>query len=195
MKLFAAIMILLFISGCSSKQAHPVNIYTLKYDASSTIPAIMITDKTLKIATPRSTKEIKKDTILYAKTPLRRDSYAFSRWSDTPNHMLAAFLVSKLDQSGIFKAVVPASSPVKSPWLLQSTVEDFYQQFDEQTSYAIIKMRFFLIDTKAKKVLARHYVSLKIPADSLDAEGGVKAFDIAMNQLGDNVKTWLLSLL
>jgi len=188
-------MLFLF-NGCSQKTVQKTDIYTLKFQQNeNTKPTIMISNKTLEIMLPQSTKEIRKNKILYAKNFFQRESYAYSRWSDTPNKMLAQFLISKLDQSGIFNAVLAAHSPVDADLLLQSTIEDFYQYFEDNQAYAIVKIRFFLIDKKDKNILSKHYFSAKIPSDSLDAKGGVKAFHIAIEQITDDVKTWLISAL
>ncbi len=184
---------MLTLGGCSSKSSQTIDIYTLKYsevlDKNRTITFV---DKTLKIALPKSTKEIRKNKIIYSKTPHQREAYAYSRWSDTPNHMIEQFLVTLLNQNRLFKAVIPATSEAKSEWILESNIEDFYQSFDkENQSFGVIKIRFFLINQKDREVISKHFFSTKVPASSLDAEGGVKALNDALLQMGRALINWL----
>jgi cholesterol transport system auxiliary component len=187
------ILMILMIGGCSMKSPHPIDIFTLKNNItldkkhSSIFP-----DKVLKIALPQSTKEIKTNKILYTKTANQREAYAYSRWSDTPNHMIEQFLVTLLNQNKLFKAVLPASSIANSDFILESNIEDFYQIFDnEKQSFAVVKISFFLIDQKDKKVIAKHSIKNRVPASSLDAKGGVEAFNNAVGQVGKKLTKWL----
>ncbi len=190
--LIGILMILIF-SGCGSKNGKAIDIYTLKYNEfSSKQTSFVQTDKIIKIATPKSTKEIKKNKILYAKMPYQREAYAYSRWSDTPNHLIEQFLVSLLNENGLFKAAVPATSKAKSQWILESTIENFYQYFDEKNrSFGVVKIRFFLINQKDKKLIVKHYFKAKVPTSSLDAKGGVKALNEALEQIGIQLSNWL----
>ncbi len=187
------ILVMLTLGGCSSKSSQTIDIYTLKYsEVLDKNRTITFADKTLKIALPKSTKEIRKNKILYAKTAHQREAYAYSHWSDTPNHMIEQFLVTLLNQNRLFKAVIPATSEAKSEWILESNIEDFYQSFDkENQSFGVIKIRFFLINQKDREVISKHFFSTKVPASSLDAEGGVKALNDALLQMGRALINWL----
>ncbi len=185
------ILVMLTLGGCSSKSSQAIDIYTLKYSEAVDKNRTTI-DKTLKISLPKSTKEIRKNKILYAKTAHQREAYAYSLWSDTPNRMIEQFLVTLLNQNRLFKAVIPASSEAKSEWLLESTIEDFYQSFDKDNhSFGVVKIRFFLINQKDKKMISKHFFSTKVPAPSLNAEGGVKALNDALLQIGAELTNWL----
>lgn len=185
-----SVLAMFILVGCSSKT---VDVYTLKYSESLSKKATFANkNKTIKISIPKSTKEIRKNKILYAKTPYMRESYAYSRWSDTPNHMIEQYLVTLLDQSKLFKAVIPADSKAKSQWILESNIEDFYQYFDkDKRAFAVVKIRFLLIDNKDKRVIASHHFSTKTPAPSLDAKGGVKAMDEALKHIGIQLVNWI----
>jgi cholesterol transport system auxiliary component len=187
------ILTILTFAGCSSKNSHAIDIYTLKYhDAPNQNHSLSSSEKTLKITPPKSTKEIRKNKILYAKTVQQREAYAHSRWSDIPNHMIEQFLVTLLNQKGLFKAVIPSTSMAKSDWILESNIEDFYQSFNKDNqSFGVIKIRFFLINQKDKKVISKRYFSVKAPAPTLDAKGGVKALNNALEEIGNQLINWL----
>ena len=185
------ILVMLTLSGCSSKSSQSIDIYTLKYSELLNKNRTTI-DKTLKISLPKSTKEIRKNKILYAKTPHQREAYAYSRWSDTPNRMVEQFLVTFLNQNELFKVVIPANSEANSEWILESSIEDFYHSFNkENQSFGVVKIRFFLINQKDKKVISKRFFSTNVPASSLNAEGGVKALNEALLQIGEELIIWL----
>lgn len=187
------ILVILTLGGCSSKNNQAIDIYTLKYsEVWDKNRAITFADTTLKISLPKSTKEIRKNKILYAKTLHKRETYAYSRWIDTPNSMIAQFLITLLNQNGLFKAVIPATSEAKSEWILESTIEDFHQSFDKENhSFGVVKIHFFLINQKDRKVISKRYFSVKIPAPTSDAKGGVKALNNALEEIGRKLINWL----
>jgi len=191
--LLLSILIVLLTGGCSMKTPHAIDIFTLKHNTvlDKKHPAVF-PDKVLKVALAQSTKEIKTKKILYTKTPYKREAYAYSRWSDTPNHMIEQFLVTTLNRNRLFKAVLPASSIAKSDFILESNIEDFYQLFDKENhSFAVVKISFFLIDQKDKKIVSKHTINSKVPAPSLDAKGGVKAFNDTLDQISKKLIYWL----
>ncbi len=194
--LLTLIMIMIF-GGCSSKTGKAINVYTLKYQEhprATITPAK--TNKILKITLPQSSKEIQKNKILYATNPLQREAYAYSRWSDTPNHMLAQFLVSHLNHSGLFKGVLPSTSLGNPTWILESNIEDFYHYFDDKDrAFSIIKIQFYLINKKDKKLIAKRDISVSVPSTTLDAKGGVQAFNLALKEVAIQLQTWLEKLL
>ncbi len=192
-----AIIMMILASGCSSKTAKTIDVYTLTYQGHSTKNiSTPKTDKVLKITLPQSSKEIQKNKILYANTPQQREAYAYSRWSDTPNQMIEQFLVSHLNHSGLFKAVIPNMSQVKPEWILESNIEDFYQNFDDKKkAFSIVNIQFFLINKKDKKLIARYHISVKVPSSSLDARGGVQAFNLALEKVAKELQMWLKKLL
>lgn len=181
---------ILALSGCSSKN-RPVDIYTLKYTTTLNFQASSTSTKSLKIATPRSTREIKSDNILYAPTPSQRERYAYSRWSDTPNHMLESYLVALLDNSHIFSTVLPATSTARSNLLLESTIEDFYHLVEGEKSFGIIKIRFYLIDEKSKKVISDNLFSSKAQAATVDAKGAAEALHGTLGEMEKELVDWL----
>ena len=199
MKTFYAIILLtiatLFV-GCAAKTTRPITLYTLRGDdAAATHYAHRFAGKTLRIMTPVSTKTIRTRKILYARMPQQCDAYAYSRWSDTPNHLIAAVLRSCLERSGIFKAVTDADSRADADLILESHLERFYQRFTAQgEAYAVIGLDFLLIDAHSRRVIATHSLRYRIPAPTPDAKGGVEAFEKGIRKSAEEVAQWLSKL-
>jgi cholesterol transport system auxiliary component len=148
--------------------------------------------KTIQIQLPKSTKEIRGKKIWYAKNPLERNSYLYSRWSDTPNRLIARYLQNYLNYTHTYKAVIDENSLAKPDYILESNLEDFYQLFEnEKNAYGILKMHFFLIDAQNEKIIDTFSVNLKIPSPSPDAKGGVEALHTATRRSAETLLQWL----
>ena len=197
-KLLFTLIVSLFFAGCITKTTPPLHIYTLKqpaYLAKTEEVQKRFDNSTLLLQTPRSTREIRTKKILYATTPHEREAYLYSRWSDTPNQLVAAYLRTYLQQSGLFKAVVDETSHAKADYILESRLDDFYQQFvSPKKAFALIRGTFTLIDAKTRKVVGSRIIEIRTPAPEPDAKGGVKAFEKAMESLAQKVAIWLSKL-
>jgi len=191
--LILLIIIQLFWYGCAARQNKPIAHYTLKTEEALPLSKVRkFEHKTLQIQLPRSTKEIKKNKILYTKNPLQRDTYLYSRWSDTPNRLIAYYFRTYLAGSNLFKTVIDERSIAKPDYILESNLEEFYQLFEtDQSAYGVLKIHFFLIDAKKKKVIASYFTNFKIPASSPDAKGGVEALQKATKKSAEALLGWL----
>ncbi len=199
MKITKQIFILLILPiffGCSFKETKALDIYTLRASKpQNIIKKTKFNNYTLMVLLPKSENQIRKNRILYATTPNQRENYAFSRWSDTPNHLIAQNLLSYLDETGIFKAVIFENTRAKSDLILESYIEDFYQNFENnKDSYAIVNIRFFLIDAKSKKVISKRDFKIKTKSPSSDAKGAVRAFNNSIETLCLKLQNWLLEV-
>lgn len=183
----------LLLGGCAVKTTPPIDHYTLQMPpAPVSSPTGNFRTMTLKIKRPESIRQICSTRIHYAFSPLERESYAYSRWSDTPNALIAAYLRTLLLQSPLFNAVVSDSSSARSDLTLESQIEAFYQRFESGTkAYAILQMHFILIDTETKKVIAKRGFTEKVPSPTPDAGGAAKAFSEAVKLMGKELEGWL----
>ena len=180
-------------NGCASKQSRPITLYTLHMkEIPQTTAHSRLQTKTIQIQLPKSTKEIRGKKIWYAKNPLERNSYLYSRWSDTPNRLIARYLQNYLNYTHTYKAVIDENSLAKPDYILESNLEDFYQLFEsEKNAYGILKMHFFLIDAQNEKIIDTFSVNLKIPSPSPDAKGGVVALHTATRRSAETLLQWL----
>lgn len=189
------ILMSILISGCAiKKMTPPIDTYTIKKHTLHTTKTKKqkFTDKILKIALPISTKEIRSNRILYSKNKFDRDTYAYGRWSDTPNKMLQNNFIFTVGQSGLFKAVLLKSSTAKADYILESRILDFYHDFStKEHSYAVIKVEAHLIDRQSRKVVASKYFTLSKEAPSNNMQGGVIALGRAAETLSKELVAWL----
>jgi len=190
------IILLTLVTGCATTKSLSVQHYTLELSQTGVKALVKRnSEKSLTIDTPKSIAAIKSRKILYQDKDHTLNAYAFSEWSDTPNRMFASLLLSALIDSTIFKVVLPVDSRADSDYVLESTLHTFRQQINSQTSAnALVKITFYLLKKDTTTVISSRVFVSKIDAQSVDAIGGVKSFNTAVNEISDELIEWLLSL-
>jgi len=194
--LFVIAATLLFNTACATKTMHPTQIYTLK----NTQPPTTEThpkphSKVLQIAMPQTTRELHTREIRYAVHANQRQSYAYNRWSDTPDRLIAAYLREAVANHGLFRAVTGPYSEAKADRRLESYLDDFYLQFPEKApAYAILDMRFVLLDTANRHVIASRRFYQRVAVAKPTPQAGVDALHEALRRLASELLIWLEKL-
>lgn len=116
--------------------------------------------------------------------PLRRRSYAESRWVAQPSDMLALALE---------RALKPGGSGNRCR--LQIEVDEFVQVFDSaERSRVEVVLRAGLVPPRSDEALAQSEFRAAVPAPSGDAVGGVGAFRTAADRLAGELAGWIATL-
>jgi cholesterol transport system auxiliary component len=119
--------------------------------------------------------------LLYAE-PLRRHSYADSRWTAPPGELLERALNRQTGNSA-------------SGCRLRVDLDELSQVFDTpQSSRSVLEARASLMAPNHDAILARQSFALVQPAPSADARGGVAAAVVAVAALGSEMNVWLTKL-
>ncbi len=119
--------------------------------------------------------------------PLRRQSYAASRWAAAPAELLESALRRRL------AAAEPSARGAGCR--LQLVLDEFEQRFDDvQNSHAVIEVRAQLLPVRGGDALVRRGFRLTRPAPTADARGGAVAARDAVQALGDDLGRWLADL-
>ncbi len=158
------------------------------------IPAAKATDPVLVIAELRSRPGYETPRMAYVKRDYALDYYATSQWADTPAHMLQPLLVNALDATGHYSAVLRAPAPVAGALRLEAEVVRFEQVFTVQPSRMHISMRVQLIDTRKGIVLGTRQFDSDLPAPSENAYGGVRAANLALAPILNEIAAFCVSL-
>jgi cholesterol transport system auxiliary component len=116
--------------------------------------------------------------------PLRRQSYAESRWAAPPAEMLEAFLKRRM----VFGQPDFSGAGCR----LQLVLGELEQRFDDpQRSQVALEVRVLLTPLRGSEVLARRAFLIHKPAPTPDARGGVTAARDAVQVLADDLGHWL----
>ena len=170
----------LLFSGCGFKQTTlDVNHYSIDYKSvkSSYVNSL----KSIYIEVPTINNSFNTNAILYTQKPYLFEAYAKNRWIDLPSGMIHNYLVQSVENSNIFKAVLSKKSNIEFDYTLKSNVINLYHGFEEDKSYAILKIKFDLVTDK--KLLKTFSYDKKLLCKTNTPYG----FIIAINSAFDEV--------
>lgn len=116
--------------------------------------------------------------------PLRRRSYAESRWAASPAELLERFLKRRI----VFGQTALGGSGCR----LQLALDELEQRFDDpQRSQAVLEVRALLLPPRANEILAKKAFSIRKSAATATAAGGAAAARDATQTLADQLGGWL----
>ena len=116
--------------------------------------------------------------------PLRRQSYAESRWAAPPAALLEAFLKRRM----VFGQPDFSGAGCR----LQLVLDEMEQRFDDpQKSQVVLEVRALLTPSRGAETLARRVFMFRRAAPAPSAAGGVAATRDAVQALADELGGWL----
>ena len=186
----ALICILLWFSGCSSKQA-PLKVYTLNAPMVAKTSSSKFKYKTIKVMYPQSLKEKISQKMRYSYSNAEQGVYQNSQWSNNIGKLLEGTLIQTLDGSNLFKAVLPYASTAQEDYRLESNIFAFSHQVRGEQSHALVSMQFSLINTDTGKLVKTKRFSYKVATKTMDAKGYVEATNEAVGRLTKDLLRWL----
>ena len=173
---------LLLITGCNaliSKPTLQTTYYSLERDPPKLPKEFTPNDNlnlpTLIVNMPKANAGFDTRRMMYSRVPHQLEYFAKNEWIDSPAHMLQPLLVSAIEKTGGFKAVLPKYSAVKSDIRLESEIVQLIQLFNNKPSQVQFTLRATLIDNITNKVIAHREFDELTNAKSDDPSGGVLA--------------------
>ena len=191
---FAILVALTLITGCALQSLPPVEIYAIEpgWDHSNRAPAEKKGSAILQIAPVRGSGAFSGTDIFYTDTRDIQHSYAYSRWRDAPVRAMQTVLEEAMENSGLFRAVLPPTSVSGADYLLESTLLEFGHFLGQDGSSAgVVRMRFHLLDNKSRRVIATKELVARMPVATLDARGGAAAINQAALKIANDLVIWL----
>ncbi len=196
-KYLMVFFIFAIVAGCATNSVPAVDSYTINVSCDVEKPSEKIAkfSKVLKVSKPKSTADIMSRHILYQEKEFEQNPYAHSKWSDTPNKMLASLFISCINKNTVFKSVLPSYSKGKADLLLESTLLEFYHHINSDgSSEGRMRIEFYLIEPKSGEVIATKEFVYKATSKTLDVIGGVRALNDASKSVALSLTQWLSSL-
>ena len=182
------------ITGCTFQSLPPVEIYALEpgWGQNDPAPTEKRGSALIQIAPVRGSAAFTTNEILYTDTRHTQHSYAYSRWRDTPVRAMQTVLEVAVENSGLFRAVLPPTSVSRADFLVESVLLEFGHFLGQDgSSTGVVRMRFHLIDNKSRKVVASKELVARIPAATLDARGATAAINQAAIKVTSDLVVWL----
>jgi len=189
------ILMTLLLTSCNLVAPVPAptpNRYTL-----STIPPALATPskttaRVLLIPVPSAAPGYDTNQMAYSQSPYRINYFASHQWVDVPSHLFWMLTARTLEQSGKFSAVVtaPYVGPVDSS--LDLTMFSIIQDFQQHPSVVIAQVRAEWVSKHSNSVVTARTFSVTVPAKKDTPEGGVQAANKAVEQLLEEIRTFVL---
>ncbi|MBE0438585.1 MAG: membrane integrity-associated transporter subunit PqiC [Gammaproteobacteria bacterium] len=194
---FMLVVIVVSLTGCSlikTTPGQPIDIYTLAPMAlAQSMPVEDKADNALVLALSplRSSRGLMSSDIIYRDSQYGFDSYAYSRWSDSPTILLALLMQDALSHNATISAVLPREI-ANADLLLETTLLDFSHHVqNDDTSFGRVAIRVHLIDVQTKAVLATKQLSAHVDAKQRNAQGAASSINQASMQVVDELDGWL----
>ncbi len=186
---FLLLVSVLLLAGCTGLSTQPVasqTIYVLEAQR-ATAPAPVKRNLVLAVSLPQARPGFDTPQMVYVRQPHELNYFVTSRWADTPARMLGPLLVQAMEQTGSFRAVVPAQGTVRADLRLDTELIRLWQDFAAKPSRVQLTLRAQLIDVRGQRVLAVKQFDDVENAASDDAYGGVTATNRVLQRMLDQL--------
>ena len=181
---FLVFIIFFIFSGCGLKQESlSINHYGIDFKTQKKAEVSKI--KSILIEEVNVNRSFNLPAIFYSTKPYLFEEYAQNRWINLPSNMIYNQLTDSFITSNIFENVVLKDKKIEHEYSLKTEVIKLYQTFEEDKSYAVLKLKFDLV--KDEKIVKSFNFDKKVLCKSSNAYGFVqatnKAFEESINSL------------
>ncbi len=176
-------ILLLLTAGCSTlnpSTTPPPSRYSLDSPTIARQSPRVSEAPTLVVSSPHAAAGFDSQRIAYLKDAHKREYFAHSEWIDTPARMLAPLIVSSVESSGAFRAVVLTPSAAAGDLRLDTEIVRLQQDFRTQPSGVRFTLRAYVVEISTRKVVAWREFDETMAAQSENPYGGVIAANRAV---------------
>jgi cholesterol transport system auxiliary component len=179
-RLAATALMLIGASACSAlrppatEQPSFYSLDSVRLEAQASAKRSMAAP-TLIVNPTHSASGFNSQRIVYVRAAHQLEYYAHSEWVDTPARMLAPLIVSALENSGAFSAVVSTPSAADGDLRLDSEIIRLQHEVGSPPNRVRFTLRVYMVDNSTRQVLAWQEFDESVAATSEDPYGGVVA--------------------
>jgi ABC-type uncharacterized transport system auxiliary subunit len=180
-------------TGCISvtKELPAYNTYKLNLEEKSKTTKRL--NSSIKVSEPTALLSINNKSINYSLEDNRFESYALSKWSDTPSKMIQNMILEYFSNNGDFKYTASSNMNVRTDYKLLSQIESFQQVIKEDGSFVKVQIAVYLKDRNS--TVSYKKFNYKVKSGSSDAKGAVEVFNTIANSFVKELNVWVLGSL
>ncbi len=188
--LFLGFALLLGACVPSNKPRSKIEFYTLEYDLSKkaalkSLP-IVIRIERFSVAPMYNTTRM-----IYRDSSFKRSAYVLHKWRANPGNLVTYFLSRDIKQSGLFKAVLPHDSGFPSSYVLEGSVDEFFEwdsvkDWKAVLSLAITLMAYDEPDISKRVLFQKAYRVIK-PCKQKNPRALAGAMSLAMKEVSGEI--------
>lgn len=142
------------LPGCAdlNKPSNKVSLYTLEYEVAA-VNDLKPLPVVLRVERFSASPLYQTEKMVYREKPFKKESYSFYQWRAKPEDLVSYFLTRDLQQSGLFKAVLPAASALPATHLVLGNVEEFLEADQTPAWQAVLAVTIVLRAQKDPDVI------------------------------------------
>ena len=194
MKIRLLLVSLLFLSACALTGPRQAPTRYVLEDLGGARPGAASWPATLLVRETDAPTLYQSNALVFSRAPGSRGLYQYARQDELPAPRIAQLIRRRLEQSGLFPAVVPLGSGVEGGYQLNTRLIDFYHDAAQAPGEVKLVLEAELVRRKDARLLAYTRVETRAPAPSADASGAATAANAAVTQALDRITAWLAGL-
>lgn len=109
--------------------------------------------------------------------------YTKSAWVEPPTELIKTSIANGLIASNGFKDVLLSPTAIISPYKVEATIQKMLQTFENGQSFVELNLMVRLASTTSQNLVYSKIYSAKERTNTLDASGGVDAYNRALKRL------------
>jgi len=184
--------VLLIIGGCIDlkQPKNKIQYYTLGYSSPS-ITGLKPLPVTLKIERFSVAPAYNTNRIIYGNQSFERNEYFYYKWRSNPADLVTYFLSRDIRASGLFRAVLPQGSGFPFSYLLEGSVDEFFELDEAESWNAVLSITITLMAANepdvSKSVLFQKSYSVKKACKHKNPQGLAQAMSLSMGEISKEV--------
>lgn len=190
-RLVAALCAATLAAGCSALKPEasptPPSYYSLDASGGAPAPAQRAqrpqhnsAGYTVLVTAPQAAAGFDSQKIIYLRQTHKLEYFAHSEWVDPPARMIAPMIVTAVEATGAFRAVVSSPGSASGDLRLDTEVLLLQQEFTTKPSQVRFALRASLSEEGTRRVVATRDFEILQPSPSEDPYGGVQAANAAI---------------
>lgn len=203
MKAWTVPLVAMLLAGCSSLPDKPVRatLYDFGPGVAASAPSAAATQPPLVLAEVDAPVSFDGSPIMYRlgyADAHQLRPYALARWSAPPASLVRQRLREQLGRDRMVldaeEALALSRSGGSRPRVLRIELEEFTHYFESTSeSVGLLRLRCTLLDNGAagEKLVGQRIVTMRAPAPTPDAPGGVRALAAATDAAAREIAGWL----
>ncbi len=182
----------LLLGGCmkATHPGHQIEYYTLEYELPRNadlepLPYVVRIER-FGVAPTYNTSRI-----IYREGSFRREAYVYKRWRSNPGDLVSYFLKRDIKDSGLFRAVLPHDSRFPSSYIIEGSVDEFFEWDSDTVWTAVLTLSITLLAESepdiSKRILLQETYHVREACRSRNPAALVEAMSRAMAQVSGEI--------
>jgi cholesterol transport system auxiliary component len=131
------------------------------------------------------------DRIIFRDGSFKRDTYFYHKWRANPGDLVTYFLARDIKASGLFSAVIENDSKLPSSYLIEGSVDEFYERDAEDKWEAVLSIGITLMAEMepdiSKRVIFQKTYRVAEPCRQKNPRALIEAMSTAMSKASSDI--------